>query len=711
MTFLNPFVLFGLAAASIPILIHLFNIRKLRTIEFSTLSFLKELNKNKIRKIRIRQWLLLALRTLLILLIVLAFSRPALKGTFGMSGTRAASTIVILVDNSASMSLNNEHGSFLSQAQSQALQIVSMLQPDDEVYLLRLNDLPKLTTEQPVRDRAALERLISETAVGFSRRTIEQGLRSAAGILQRSRNFNKEVYVITDGQRSTFALSAERTSGQEILFDPNVKLFFTVLSRRGAENISIENVIIPPSLLHKDKPFTAQVVVKNHGTVSVSNHLVSVSLDGQRVMQKSLSLGGGETSTLEFDLIPKRSGPLSGTAELENDAFETDDRFLFTVNIPSKIDVAVIAGSEHFSRYILAAVNAASAVNPSSPVSASLLPPSRITSAALQQIDVAVITGQNSLTPSQQDALQQFVRNSGSLFFFPSADTVSATYNYLNSMGLTGFTILRAPSQFEKVDLQFPIFNGMFDRSQNKNKINVESPAVTASLHLRSETALRSIISLSNGRSFLWQAQYGRGKILGVSVPASNDWSDFPVKGIFVPLVYQSILYLSSPLNTEGEQSRFVGEPIEFTSMQLKKRNAFSSSTVKVLDPEGRIVPVRSFNKNSGEGIVETVFLFDDQHTPGMYSVSAANDTLLQLPVNVRREESVSALIEPREITEQAVSLGIDEASVIEVTPGSDITAMISQSRFGIELWKYFLIAALLVGLIEMFIAREPKQQ
>ena len=59
MTFLNPFVLFGLAAAAIPILIHLFNIRKLRTIEFSTLTFLKELNKNKIRRIKIRQWLLL----------------------------------------------------------------------------------------------------------------------------------------------------------------------------------------------------------------------------------------------------------------------------------------------------------------------------------------------------------------------------------------------------------------------------------------------------------------------------------------------------------------------------------------------------------------------------------------------------------------------------------------------------------------------------
>jgi len=50
MTFLNPAILFGLLAASIPIIIHLLNLRKLKKIEFSTLQFLKELQKNKSEK-------------------------------------------------------------------------------------------------------------------------------------------------------------------------------------------------------------------------------------------------------------------------------------------------------------------------------------------------------------------------------------------------------------------------------------------------------------------------------------------------------------------------------------------------------------------------------------------------------------------------------------------------------------------------------------
>src|SRR3989339_1590145 len=97
MTFLNPAVLFGLIAASIPILIHLFKLRKLKKIEFSTLAFLKELQKNKIRKIKLKQWILLALRVLIILFAVMAFARPALQSIKIGGTTSAAKTTAIFI--------------------------------------------------------------------------------------------------------------------------------------------------------------------------------------------------------------------------------------------------------------------------------------------------------------------------------------------------------------------------------------------------------------------------------------------------------------------------------------------------------------------------------------------------------------------------------------------------------------------------------------
>ena len=124
MTFLNPAVLFGLLAASIPVLIHLFNLRKLKKIEFSTLAFLKELQKNRIRKIKLKQWLLLALRVLIILLLVLAFARPTLEGVaIGGTTSAAKTTAVFILDDTFSMSVVDAKGSYLNQAKESVKEI------------------------------------------------------------------------------------------------------------------------------------------------------------------------------------------------------------------------------------------------------------------------------------------------------------------------------------------------------------------------------------------------------------------------------------------------------------------------------------------------------------------------------------------------------------------------------------------------------------
>ena len=128
MTFLNPAVLFGLIAASIPIIIHLLNLRKLKKIDFSTLQFLKELQKNKIRKIKIKQWLLLALRVLIILAIVTAFARPTIVGvSIGGTTSAAKTTAVFILDDTFSMSVVDQNGSYFNQAKEAIKNILTQL--------------------------------------------------------------------------------------------------------------------------------------------------------------------------------------------------------------------------------------------------------------------------------------------------------------------------------------------------------------------------------------------------------------------------------------------------------------------------------------------------------------------------------------------------------------------------------------------------------
>lgn len=710
MTFLNPFVLFGLAAAAIPILIHLFNIRKLRTIEFSTLTFLKELNKNKIRKIKVRQWLLLALRTLLILLIVLAFSRPALQGNFGSAGSRAATTLVIIIDNTASMELHNELGNFLLQAQQKALEIVGTMQENDELYFLRLSDLPNPTSEEPTRDIQKISNWIRDTEISYRRRTVEEGLRISSRLLQQSKNFNKEVYVLTDGQLTTLSANNINRPSSERLFEPNVALFYIQFSRTSGENISLERTILPPSLLQVGKPFVVNAVVKNHGTTPVTNHLVTVTLEKNRVMQKSVSLRAGESATLEFLVTPGRSGFLSGYVESEDDAFEADNRSYFSLYIPTQVSVALITSEQRYSQYITAALNAATEVNRASPFTMQALTPSQITSAVLSRHSVAVLSGITEMTPTQTDLVRQFIANGSAVIFFPASDTTAVFYRYLAAFGVPEFRLSRSQTSFEKVDLQFPIFQGMFEQGVNAKELSLESPNVIITASPAASPALRYVITLSNGAPFLWQREYGRGKILGIAVPATTDWSNLPLKGIFVPLLFQSVLYLTSPSSAVQEQEMFVGEPLQFSSAGWKRNSTLSAAGVKFYDTEQRVIPLQSYNRSSAEGSMHTLFTLSLTDQPGIYTAAVLQDTVALLPVNIRREESTGELAGPQQIEEVVDRLGIRTNALALLPPDSDIQQSITESRFGIELWRYFLFAAILIALIEMFIAREPKR-
>lgn len=716
MTFLNPFVLFGLAAAAIPILIHLLNRRKLRTIEFSTLTFLKELQKNKMRKITIRQWLLLLLRTLLIIVLVLAFSRPAAKGNYGAIGSHAKTTLAIILDNTASMQLNNERGKFLVQAQAQALSIVSLMQDNDDVLFLRLSDLPNETMEAPTHDKHHVESLIQETDVQYTYRTIEDGLRLVSRLLQQSKNYNKEIYVITDGQTTTLSAGIRQTAAEERLFEPQVKIFYSALSQRQAENVGIEKVTIPPALLQAKKPFTLSAVIKNYGTAAVTNHLVGVTLANNRVVQKNISLGAGESATVEFTITPQRDGFVNCYIELEDDAFEADNRWFVSVLIPEKVRVLLVSSEAKYSRYISTALGVAGAEQSSALISLTTVVPSQVSSTSLAANDVVIFSGVRDFSEPQQRALKQFVGGGGGMIFFPALDSSSLAYNYLRQFNIAPFTVKRSLqnmfSTFDKVDLDFPIFRGIFETSLDGKRSSLESPDITTSVAPTSMNNLQPIISLSNGAPFLWQREYRTGKIFGFAVPATTEWSNFPLKGIFVPLMYQSVLYLASQANISGTANDFpTGETIEFTSSHIKKTGNVSYSALKIVDKENNITPLRYFSKTNDDGIAQTIFTCDGVHDPGTYAAVVNRDTLALLPVNLRREESNGVLASQEELVNALQRIGIQKESITRVETDVSISELVLQSRFGIELWRYFALAAILFALAEMIIAREKKEK
>ncbi|HCA43776.1 MAG TPA: hypothetical protein DEP28_11060, partial [Bacteroidetes bacterium] len=140
MSFLNASMLWGLIAISIPILIHIFNLRKVKKVEFSTLMFLKELQKSKLKRIKLKQLRLLISRICIIVFLVLAFAKPVILNV-NSTGTSSVSNVFIVLDNSYSMSVRNQNGTYLDQSKKIVQDIIKKYKDTDNIYIIPSSDL------------------------------------------------------------------------------------------------------------------------------------------------------------------------------------------------------------------------------------------------------------------------------------------------------------------------------------------------------------------------------------------------------------------------------------------------------------------------------------------------------------------------------------------------------------------------------------------
>ena len=714
MTFLNPIVLIGLFAAGIPLLLHMFNLRKLKTIEFSTLSFLKELQKSKIRRLKLRQLLLLLLRTMLIIFVVLAFSRPTLKGSLSSSlAGQAKTTAVILFDDSQSMTASDEQGELLYQAKNAAIAIIDLLKDGDEVVLVKQSDVP--LDEHSVipsarRDFQAIRITINEINPSSMHRTIEDALRFSARLIAASQNFNKEVYLISDFQSGSLESKTQRMKTGEKLFAPTIQFFLVPLGKRELRNVSIESIEIPTTIFEINRSFTLKAKLTNHGTSHLQNHVVSVYLDGSRVGQKGVDIPAGQSVVTEFTLVPKHSGFIDGKIQLEDDDLDFDNTRFFTVHIPEELAVLLVGNSTDLSYLRMTLI--ARLTDSSSSIKMNQITYDRLSSSQLNNTDVVVLANMHDLTHDQSFALKTYLQNGGGMLFFPGPQT---TFNAYNNSIATPLGISTAvpsedtpPSQsiqsfieFDKTDLRHPLFAEMFDETEAKHPVGaqqrqrvLESPHINKSFHFIPTPKSRSIITLTNGYPFLLEEHIGNGRTLLLAVAATTEWSDLPLKGLFVPLVHRSLEYLAQ--ETAMEHSLLVGEE---ATIHFRKTVA---SQVMITKPGNVQVMI-----NPQQLAVEKSVRFTDDDIPGLYTVASHNGIIDKFAVNIDPDESNTAPTDEKQRGTLCKRMGMSDNSIHTVHSIQEVHRMITESRLGAELWKQFLIAALIIAFIEMLVARE----
>lgn len=718
MTFLNPLVLFGLAAAAIPILLHLLNLRRLKTVDFSTLRFLREIQRTRMRRIRLRQWILLILRTLLIVFLVVAFSRPALKGSLaGLGASTARSTLVLLLDDSPSMGLRNSEGVMFDQARGAMQKIAGMAQTGDELHLLRLSGTTTgdtaatLWTAEGTAEAARSVPLSNRSALYAA--AFERALK----IAEHSPNANREIYLLTDLQGSHFASESATQDSSDASARP-VRVFLVGFPHPNLENAAVVSSAVESRVLAQNRPMTVQTTVRNFGEQPLHNAVASLYLDGLRVAQQSVDLPPRGSASLTLTAVPKRRGILSGAIRLEDDLLDIDNSRYFTAAIPETIAVLLAGGTPEDTRFSALALTLAGDSSVAGLFRVHRVTDSQLPYTDLQRFDVLVLASVRSLPPLVASRIVSSVRQGKGLIVFPgpSMNVGELNKGLLSPLGIPAMTLPAAISpgsqaegfvRFEKIDFAHPVFTGMFERepSAQGSKPPIESPRIRSAATTTPGPSGLTLIGLTDGRPFLREYQPGTGRVFVCAVDAGIAWSDFAVRGIFAPLLHRTILYLAAARQTQDDAH--VGDRL---SIQLRQSAEDFRREYVLVSPSGteeRVTP--QTRPATGALLFEST----PAEEPGLYHLryggaSPGQDTSPLQAVAVH-PSALESDLKPAAGELLAVFWkrhGVPEENVRTLDATGSLQREVEETRHGVELWRLFLALAAACALIEMLVAR-----
>ncbi|MGK9475536.1 BatA domain-containing protein [Melioribacter sp. OK-6-Me] len=674
MTFLNPAILIGLLAAGIPVIIHFLNLKKLKKVEFSTLTFLKELQKSKIRKIKFRQWLLLLIRVMIIIFLVLAFARPTIKGTVAESGTTSA---IFIFDDSYSMSLVTPQGSLFNISKKFSKEISSSFSSKDRIAVMKASEHTNRINFVPPSEAL---KLVDGLNVSVKSVKLNDALSDAINKLKSETSVNKEIFVFSDFQKSAFKLPDKSP-------DEKIKIYAITLGAKNSNNLSVDTIYTENQIFELNKSVSFLAVIKNHSESQAVNRIASLYINGRRTAQKGFSIAPKGRTILNFETVLIDTGIINVQVSLEDDDILFDNYRYLAIYVPGKIRVLILSEKKEDGYYLNAALST-SLTNKNQTVILEEMPYAALTSIDLKKYNTIISIG--APEASQYGLFSDYVYKGGNLVLFPSSfEKLENHEKFCNSLGIRGKGFQKISNSIHytgNLNYDHPLITDLFE---NKKNVEIESPEFYRYFRLNGFYEGEVIIAMDDGSPFVAEIKKGAGKIFLFNIAPVTNWSNFPLKSIFAPLINR-ISRFKSNFNTEKEFR--TGERI------IIDLAGIASPIIKVDKPDNTVAYL-----NRNESPNQNIISYTDTDLPGLYQFYADTRLIKYAVVNTDPFESI-----PDYYTDEELKAG---AGFITINSTSFKKENIIQLRYGSELWKYFVILVILLATIETFLSKSNKRE
>ncbi|MEA3446681.1 MAG: BatA and WFA domain-containing protein [Bacteroidota bacterium] len=682
MSFLYPTFLFALAAIAIPVIIHLFNFRRHKTVLFSSVKYLRNIKKETKAKSQLKHFLILLARIFVVAAMVLAFARPYIPVS-GDVDANSEEIVSIYIDNSFSMDAKNKFGNIFEMAKSKVPQISDAFRPDTR-FMLLTNDFRNKHSRYVNRNQ--LLEFISELELSPTARNLSE-VTDRISDFTKNKNDGQQynrMFILSDFQKSTndFA-NLKNYENQDAVLVP--------LSTQQSNNMFIDSCWFesPGRKYNRAEELFARIV--NNSNEIYNNTQIKLFINDSLKYLGSFTINARSEEVVKLSYTNTHKGTINGRIEISDYPVTYDNIFYFSYEVAEILNILSISAKAE-NRFVKALFSNDDYFNIVHNAE------NNINFSRFSGFHLIILSKLKNLPSGLLQEIEKYIANGGSVLFFPDIDGDIVSYNRMfTHFGSNKIISLDTnKTKVNKIDFKHPVFDDAF------RKINQEIDLPEVFAHFifenRTRTNDEEILTTIDGHSFLRKIGFAKGSFYISAVPLDIESSDFARHPIFVPAVY------NMAFNSQGNTNLYytIGN---LQNVRLNIPNGSESKILHITDLSGEFdfIPEKIGSRASSN------FRLSGQITKaGNYFMKSDNKKVLGLSFNYNRKESDLDYFSNKELNEQIETYSLSSFSILE-GQHQQISDNIKELNEGRQLWKFFLLLALLFILTEVLLIKLMK--
>jgi hypothetical protein len=657
-------LLYALAAAGIPVVIHLLNKRKYREVPWAAMRFLLAAVRKNRRRLRVEQWLLLAIRTLVILLVVSAMAKPFLEA-FGAFIPGRRTHRVIVLDGSLSMGYKSGESSRFDQAKEVAVRLVKDAHQGDNISMILMESPPQVVMK-PSQNLVEVRKEIEELVQSDGGTDLAATFEKVNELLELWPDDQKEVVFLTDLQATSWRPRAEAVEAlKPVLAKLEAKRPRSVLidlGKVGGENRAVTELRLEVPVVTVGATVLIRATMRNFGATRADSVRARLTADGRLGPEELVDLVPGESVAVVFRQQYSTPGDHIVGVSIDEDPLERDNHRWLVVPVRESLNVLLVDGHYKSEPYQAETDYLAQALAPGDdspgeprPIKVQVVSESQLSRLELAAHDVIVLCNVGQFSQTDVTALDDFLKQGGGVVVFGGDQVVPENYNrllYDDGKGLLPAALGPAVGDATGKDVHF-YFNPLGFRHAIIAAYQGETEPVTAGLTQALTKQYHKLIvpkgsgaevalAFENGDPAVVEGRRHRGSVFLVATSADTGWTSWPIHKSYVPVMQEMILRAAA--GKLADRNVRVGQPLDQSFPSFA-----GAAPVAVVSPGGQTVATKL---QTAGGVSQ--FHFEKTAVAGEYKVKVGPPVALEssFAVNSDPAESDPAKLDKAQLTE-----------------------------------------------------------